>query len=84
MTIGVSEIQRNISFFKNLTETVHIVDKKTKEVLAMVLPTKKIEKFSLTDSLGGILQHKTEVKIDNLDTKVESAYEEEMKAKYGN
>jgi hypothetical protein len=84
MVIGVSEIQKNISLFKNLTETVHIIDRKTKEVLAMVLPRKRIESYSLTDSLGGILQRKTQIKVQNFETMVEDAYEEEMRAKYGN
>lgn len=84
MVIGVSEIQKNISLFKNLSERVHIIDRKTKEVLAMVLPRKKMETYSLTDSLGGILQRKKQTKIENFDTMVEDAYEEEMRAKYGN
>lgn len=84
MVIGISEIQKNIGFFKNLTETVHIIDKKTKEVLAMVLPRRKIESHSLTDSLGGILQSKNRVKIQELENAIENAYENEMRAKYGN
>ena len=83
MTIGVSEIQKNISLFKNLTETIHIIDKKTKKVLAMVLPRKEIESSSLTNSLGGILKRKIEPKIDNLESMIADAYEEEMRAKYG-
>ncbi|MFK5975810.1 MAG: hypothetical protein QM493_04830 [Sulfurovum sp.] len=83
MTIGVSEIQKNISLFQNLTETIHIIDKKTKKVLAMVLPSKKIESSSLTNSLGGILQRKIEPKIDNLESMIADAYEEEMRVKYG-
>jgi len=83
MVIGVSEIQKNISLFKNLTETVHIIDKKTKEVLAMVLPKKEINTYSLTESLGGILQRKERSNIKNFESMVEDAYEEEMKEKYG-
>ncbi|MBN2824979.1 MAG: hypothetical protein JXQ76_06640 [Campylobacterales bacterium] len=37
MTIGISELQKNISIFKNFNETIEIVDKKTKEVLALLL-----------------------------------------------
>ena len=84
MVIGISEIQKNISLFKNLTETVHIIDKKTKEVLAMVLPRKKMESYSLTDSLGGTLQRQRKTKVQNFETMVEDAYEEEMRSKYGN
>ena len=83
MTIGVSEIQKNISLFKNLNETIHIIDKKTKEVLAIVLPKKKIENHSLTDSLGGILQQKNKISIENIDEAIHKAYDEEMREKYG-
>ncbi len=84
MVIGVSELQKNISIFKNLTETIHIIDKKTKEVLALVLPRTQIEKHSLTDALGGILQRKDPIKrYENFDEMVEDAYEQEMKEKYG-
>lgn len=83
MVIGVSELQKNISIFKNLTETVHIIDKKTKEVLAMVLPRSEMKKYCLTDSLGGILQRKKSVPYENFDRMVEDAYEEEMRSKYG-
>ncbi len=83
MVISVSEIQKNISLFKNLTETVHIIDKKTKQVLAMVLPRKQLDSYSLTDSLAGILQRKKYQDVKNFETMVEDAYEEEMRAKYG-
>jgi len=83
MIISVSEIQKNISLFKNLTETVHIIDKKTKQVLAMVLPRKQLDSYSLTDSLAGILQRKKYQDVKNFETMVEDAYEEEMRAKYG-
>ncbi len=85
MVIGVSELQKNISLFKNLTETIHIIDRKTKEVLAMVLPRSQIQKTPLTDILGGILQVKTATKIyTNINEMIEDAYEQEMREKYGN
>ncbi len=85
MVIGISELQKNISIFKNLTETIHIIDKKTKEVLALVLPrTAEMEKDTLTDALGGILQRKEAIEqYENFDTMVEDAYEQEMREKYG-
>jgi len=83
MVIGVSELQKNISIFKNLTETVHIIDKKTKEILAMVLPSREMQSSSLTDSLGGILHRKEYHTIQNLDSAIEDAYDKEMRAKYG-
>ena len=84
MVIGVSELQKNISIFKNLTETIHIIDKKTKEVLALVLPKNRMEEHTLTDALGGILQRKTTIENhENINEIVEDAYEQEMREKYG-
>nr|MCH9741000.1 hypothetical protein [Campylobacterota bacterium] len=81
---GVSELQKNISIFKNLDETIHIIDKKTKEVLALVLPKPKMQKHTLTEALGGILQVKHPIKkYENIDEMIDDAYEQEMKEKYG-
>lgn len=66
MIIGVSELQKKISIFKNLSETIHIVDKKSKEILATVLPKSQIQKESISESLGGIFQnYKAEKNYDN-------------------
>ena len=84
MIIGVSELQKNISIFKNLTETVHIIDKKTKEVLALVLPKSQMEEHTLTDALAGSLHVKSSMgEHKSFDTMVEDAYEQEMRKKYG-
>jgi len=84
MTIGISELQKNISLFKNLDESVQIIDKKTKEVLALVLPKSQMETASLTDTLGGILQTKdTRSSYESVNEMVDDAYEQEMREKYG-
>ena len=84
MVIGVSELQKNISIFKNLTETIQVVDKKTKEVLALVLPKSQMQKSNLTDTLGGILQSNQSIgEYKNLDDMIEDAYDQEMREKYG-
>lgn len=84
MTIGISELQKNISLFKNLDETVQIIDKKTKEVLALVLPKSQMEMRSLTDTLGGILQMKDAIhSYESVNEMVDDAYEQEMREKYG-
>ena len=84
MIIGVSELQKNISIFKNLTESVQIVDKKTKEVLALVLPKSQMQTANLTDTLGGILKKRKAIeKYDSLDDMIEEAYAMEMREKYG-
>ena len=84
MVLGISELQKKISIFRNLTETVEIVDRKTKEVLAIVLPRKQFQTGSLTDGLGGIL--KSDCRIEDpveFESKIMSAYNQEMREKYG-
>ncbi len=39
-SIGIGEIQRNTAMFANLTEAIQIVDKRKKQILAMVYPTR--------------------------------------------
>jgi hypothetical protein len=84
MDIGISELQKNISMFKNLKETVQIIDKKSKEVLALVLPKSQIESTTLTDAIGGILQTNEKIReFRTPDEMKQVAYDEEMRAKYG-
>jgi hypothetical protein len=84
MIIGVSELQKKISLFKNLTETVYIVDKKSKDILATVLPKGKIPNESLEESLGGIFKNVISSKnFDSYEEMKKFAYDEEMMAKYG-
>ena len=84
MIIGVSELQKKISIFKNLTETVHIIDKKSKQILATVLPRKQIEKENLTESLGGVLaSYTSDKRYDNMENMIADAYDQEMMEKYG-
>ena len=84
MTIGVSELQKNISMIRNLKETLYVVDKKTNELLATILPNQ--DKHSLEDDwverLGGSMNNG--VVIDDLDRVIKEAYREEMMKKYGN
>ena len=84
MTIGISELQKNISIFKNLRQTVQVVDKKTKKVLAVILPRQEIEKRSLTESLGGILSgRKPKGYHQDINEMINDAYAAEMREKYG-
>jgi len=50
LSIGIGEIQKNSSVFSNLTEAIQIIDKRKKQVLAMVYP---VQKQSIVDSLAG-------------------------------
>jgi len=85
MTIGVSELQKNISIIRNLKETLYVVDKKTNELLATILPNKNIEEESIVDRLGGIFSDtKLPEKYNgDLDAAIADAYHQEMMEKYG-
>ncbi len=56
LSIGVGEIQKNTSIFSNISEPLQVVDKRKKEVLAMIYP---IKKHSIVDKLAG--KYKTKV-----------------------
>jgi len=55
ISIGIGEIQKNTSIFANLTESLQIVDKRRKQILAMVYPVKK---QSMVNSLAGKYKNK--------------------------
>ncbi|MEA1893102.1 MAG: hypothetical protein U9N33_10400 [Campylobacterota bacterium] len=79
LSIGIGEIQKNSSIFSNLTEVMQIVDKRKKQVLAMVYP---MQNHSVVDSLAG--KYKTKVKSTNLNLQdiKDSAMMSAMKEKY--
>jgi hypothetical protein len=81
MTIGVSELQKNISIIRNLKETLYVIDKKTNELLATVLPNKKEQKKSLTEELAGSMANG--IVIDDLDKAISEAYTDAMMKKHG-
>ena len=83
MTIGVSELQKNISIIRNLKETLHVIDKKTNELLATIIPNKQNneEGLSLTDRLAGSMANG--IVVDDLDAAIKQAYHDEMMEKYG-
>ena len=66
LSIGIGEIQKNSSVFSNLTEAMQIIDKRKKQVLAMVYP---IQNQSVIDSLAGKYRDKvkpTDLRIDEI------------------
>jgi len=81
MTIGVSELQKNISIIRNLKETLYVIDKKTNEVLATILPNKKEKKTSLTEELAGSMANG--IVADDLDKAILEAYADAMMQKHG-
>ena len=80
LSIGIGEIQKNSAIFSNLTETLQIVDKRKKRILAMVYP---INNVSIVDNLAG--KYKDRVKQTHLSLEEirESAMLSAMEEKYG-
>ena len=77
LSVGIGEIQKNSSMFSNLTEVIQIIDKRKKQVLAMVYP---IQTTSVIDKLAGKYKKSTTLTFDEVK---ESAMTEAMQDKYG-
>jgi len=71
LSIGIGEIQKNTSIFTNLTEVIQIVDKRKKQILAMVYPMKN---QSIIDDLSG----KYKDRIQTTDLSLNDIKEESM------
>jgi hypothetical protein len=81
MTIGVSELQKNISIIRNLKETLYVIDKKSNELLATILPNKKKSHLSLTEQLAGSMANG--IIVDDIDKALDDARTAELVKKYG-
>jgi len=80
LSIGIGEIQKNSSIFSNLTETMQIIDKRKKQVLAMVYP---IQNVSVVDTLAGKYRKRVKPTEIDFETIKESAMQIAMEEKYG-
>lgn len=80
LSIGIGEIQKNISILTKITETIEIVDKRKKEVVAIVYPVKK---DLVVKKLAG--KYKNRIKKNNFSLKEikEISFTEAMREKYG-
>lgn len=78
--IGIGEIQKNSSIFSNLTEAMQIVDKRKKQVLAMVYP---VQKSSVVGNLAGKYRNRIVSTQKDLHTIKEEAMRMAMEEKYG-
>ncbi|SMC09517.1 hypothetical protein [Nitratiruptor tergarcus] len=83
ISIGIGEIQKNISVFKNITEEIKIVDKRKKEILAIVYPVKQKEQEPFVKKLAGKYKNRIEKTNLSLQKIKELAMQEAMKEKYG-
>jgi len=80
LSIGIGEIQKNTSIFTHITEVIQIVDKRKKQVLAMVYP---VREQSVVKSLAGKYKNKIEHTDMSIETIKEIAMMEAMREKYG-
>ncbi len=71
LSIGIGELQKNTSIFSNLTEAIKIVDKRKKQVLAVVYPSRN---QSVIANLAG----KYKKRIIKSDLSLEQIKEEAM------
>ncbi|CAA6820437.1 MAG: Unknown protein [uncultured Sulfurovum sp.] len=87
MTIGVSELQKNISIIRNLKETLQVVDKKTNTLLATIVPNnnKNDVEDDWVERLGGVFSDSKlpEKYNGDVDAAIADAYHQEMMKKYG-
>ena len=79
LSIGIGEIQKNSSIFSNLTEVMQIIDKRKKQVLAMVYP---MQNQSVIDSLAGKYKDVVESTDLSMDEIKKSAMHTAMAEKY--
>ncbi len=80
LSIGIGEIQKNSSIFSNLTQTMQIVDKRKKQVLAMVYP---IQNTSVIDKLAGKYSARVKASETDFENIKKYAMQAAMEEKYG-
>jgi hypothetical protein len=79
ISMGVGQIQKNISILTTLTEAIRIVDKRRNKTVAIVYPASS---YSSILSLAGKYKNRVQA-IDDLSKAKESAMMEAMGEKYG-
>jgi hypothetical protein len=84
-TVGIADIQRNISLLSKAKEPFRIVNKRNNEEVARVYPTQKKKKKSVVSDLAGKYAHLIPEEKRNVPfEKVrEIAMNEALKDKYG-
>ena len=80
LTIGIGEIQKNSSIFSNLTEAMQIIDKRKRQVLAMVYP---VQNVSAIDKLAGKYKNRVNAVESDIEIIKERAMKTAMEEKYG-
>lgn len=80
LSISIGEIQRNSSIFSNLTQSVQIVDKRRKKVVAVVYP---VQNSSIVDKLAGKYRDRVKLIDSDLGNIKTKAMQIAMEEKYG-
>lgn len=80
LSIGIGEIQKNTSVFTHMTEAIQVVDKRKKQVLAMIYPVKQ---HSVVNTLAGKYKNRVGQNTLSLDEIKEIAMTKAMEEKYG-
>ena len=80
LSIGIADIQKNTSIFSTTTEAFQIVDKRKKQILATVYPTKIP---SVIEKLAGKYKSKIKTSDKSLNQIKEEAFKTAMREKYG-
>lgn len=78
ITVGIGEIQKNISILSKVTDVLEIVDKRKNQKIAVVYP---IKQRSVIETLAGKYRGKA-TPVDDVDAAKESAMMEAMRQKY--
>lgn len=78
-SMGVGQIQKNISVLTSLTEAIRIVDKRRNKTVAIVYPVSSSPSIL---SLAGKYKNRVQA-VDDLTTAKEAAMMEAMGEKYG-
>lgn len=79
ISMGVGQIQKNISILTTLTEAIRIVDKRRNKTVAIVYPASSSTSIL---SLAGKYKNRVQA-VDDLAVAKESAMMEAMDEKYG-
>jgi hypothetical protein len=82
-TIGISEIQKNISLLTKLKEAITIVDKRKNREVAIIYPLSGIREGSVVESMANKYSNKSTVQIEDLEKAKEEAMMMAMREKYG-
>ena len=82
-TIGISEIQKNISLLTKLKEAITIVDKRKNREVAIIYPLSGNREGSVVESMANKYSNKSTVQIEDLEKAREEAMMMTMRAKYG-